>query len=75
MESQIEAAIAMRKAPSGEDLNPEEAERIRKEEGLQMSRSRVLRDIEAAHNPRYRKVLERALAHLDHEIAQLSKHN
>ena len=42
---------------------------LRKKESILMSRSRVVRDIENARNPRYKAVLCKALADLD---AQLS---
>jgi hypothetical protein len=48
-----------------------EAERIRKRESLQMSRTRVLHDLTTANNPRYRKILEQALKHLDDKLAEL----
>ncbi|HEV2691168.1 MAG TPA: hypothetical protein VGV35_21575 [Bryobacteraceae bacterium] len=48
-----------------------EAERIRQRESLQMSRTRVLHDLETASNPGYRKILEAALKHLDGKLAEL----
>jgi hypothetical protein len=37
-----------------------------------LSRAKVVRDLEAAVNHEYRRMLERALAHIDGEIAQFS---
>ncbi len=53
-------------------LTPEEAERKVQRESLQLSRKRVLHDIETSQNPRYRATLEAALKHLDDKIALLS---
>ncbi len=51
---------------------PEEADRKGQSESLQLSRTRVLHDIETSQNPRYRATLEAALKHLDEKIAALS---
>ena len=40
-------------------------------EALQLSRKRILQQLEAAHNPRHRQVLENALADLDSRLARL----
>ena len=50
-------------------LSDESLDLLRKKESLLMSRTRVVRDLENAQNPRYRTVLSKALADLD---AQLS---
>ncbi|MEN3331785.1 MAG: hypothetical protein V7641_1150 [Blastocatellia bacterium] len=52
-------------------LTPEEREKSRQRESLLMSRNRVQQDLEQSSNPRYRKMLSDALAHLDAELAQL----
>ncbi len=70
----VEAQIETRESSGGnaaaERLNPQQLELLRKREGLLLSRSRVLRDLETARNPRYRKILQEALAYLDHQLAQ-----
>ena len=43
----------------------------RKRDSLQLHRTRVLRDIEACQDPRYKKTLESGLAFLDQQIASL----
>jgi hypothetical protein len=48
-----------------------DAERIRKRESLLLSRTRVLHDLEHAHNPRYREILQAALKHLDGKLSEL----
>lgn len=45
-------------------------QQIRKD--LQLSRIRVVNDLETATNPNHRKSLEAALAHLDKKLAELS---
>jgi hypothetical protein len=72
VESQIDSAeerAALAKLPK---LSPEDADRNQQRESLQLSRTRVLHDIETSQNPRYRVTLEAALKHLDDKIAALS---
>lgn len=54
-------------------LTPEERERRRKRESVELSRRRVLADLEAARSPVRRASLEQALAFLDGELAKLSE--
>jgi hypothetical protein len=42
-----------------------------RKEGLKLSRSRTLEQLHSAENPRYRKILEQALAVLDEQIVRL----
>jgi hypothetical protein len=69
VEAQIDMAEAQRAVPAGEKYTPETLELIRKKETILLSRTRVVRDMESARNPRYKAVLNKALADLD---AQLS---
>lgn len=71
VEAQVEAAESERGTQSEDPLSPGQIELVRKKEGLLLSRSRVVHDLETANNPRYRKVLQQALAHLEHELAEL----
>jgi hypothetical protein len=69
VEGQIESRASekeMHNPPS-----PVQLEVLRKREDLLLSRTRVLHDIEAARNPRYKQMLNAALAHLDQELARL----
>jgi hypothetical protein len=52
-------------------LTPEQREMESRKEGLKLSRSRILEQLRSAENPRYRKILEQALAELDEQIARL----
>ena len=68
--AQIDAAENHRhRAPKHKSLPPDRLELIRKKETLLLSRTRIMRELETAENPRYRVVLEKALADL---AAQLS---
>jgi len=52
-------------------ISPQDAERNKKRESLLLSRTRVLHDIDNAHNPRYREVLKAALKHLDDKLSEI----
>ncbi|HKP11753.1 MAG TPA: hypothetical protein VJZ91_06565 [Blastocatellia bacterium] len=71
VEAQIETAEA-RAVSNKKQLTPEERERARLRESLLLSRNRVLQDLEQSSNPRYRKMLGDALAHLDAQLARLA---
>jgi hypothetical protein len=55
-----------RKAP----LSPADLKLQQQRDGLLLSRKRILQQLEAAHNPHHRKVLEDALAGLDERLAR-----
>ncbi|HTG32059.1 MAG TPA: hypothetical protein VLB76_03940 [Thermoanaerobaculia bacterium] len=69
VESQIEDAD---RSDRTEPLTPEQREIRRKRESLELSRRRVLHDLEAARSEVRRTSLEHALAFLDEEISKLS---
>ena len=69
VEAQIDMAEARRSAILTNSPEPEKLELIRKKETIILSRTRVLRELNSAQNPRYRAQLSKALADLD---AQLS---
>jgi hypothetical protein len=52
-------------------LTPDEITRQREREGLALSRSRILQQLEAAKNPRHREMLQQALDDLDNRLAGL----
>ena len=51
---------------------PDKRELFWKREGLLLQRSRVLQEIESARNPRYRRLLEEMLSHLDGQLSLYS---
>jgi hypothetical protein len=63
-----EAAADAKKKPR---KSAEQMERDKKREGLEMSRRRILHELEATANDRRREQLRAALAHLDGELAKL----
>ena len=67
----MEAAEDRRAQSAAAKLSAEEIVRQRELESLQLSKVRVLRDIEASNNPRYRESLQAALEHLNEKIASL----
>jgi len=52
-------------------LTPEQRAAQSRKEGLKLSRSRIIEQIRAATNPRYRESLEQALANLAEQIRRL----
>jgi hypothetical protein len=71
VESQMEEAAAQRGAAHQTPLTPDQI-RIRTErESLELSRTRVLKDLESATHPRRREQLEAALQHLNRKLAEL----
>ena len=73
MEAQLEEKKAV---PQTQDNKIQKsAEAIRREQerrGLELSRTRILHDLESATHPNHRKSLEAALEHLDKKIADLN---
>lgn len=71
VESQMEDAASRRNAARQIPLTEEQI-RVRSErEGLELSRKRVLKDLELATHPRRREQLQAALSHLEHKLAAL----
>lgn len=70
----MEEAQAERKARSNQEaISPEQIERIRLREGLELSRNRVLDDLQVATNPRYQAQLRDALQFLEAKLQTLAK--
>lgn len=66
-----ETAETKKEEPGTRARTPEEMERHRERAGLELSRKKVLHDLENATNPRYRASLEAALKFLEEKIAAL----
>ena len=71
VESQMEAAEADRRTGSRQPPDPRHAARLRLKQGLELSRQRVLQQMESARHPRHRRILEEALADLQAQLARL----
>ncbi len=72
VEDQIESAAAGKHVTTREpELTAAEIQVLRAKENLELSRTRVTRELAASANPRYRELLSKALADLDARLAQL----
>ena len=49
-----------------------ELEALREREGLELSRTRILNQMGSCENPRYRVILDKALADLDTKLAKFA---
>ena len=67
VEIQIEEA-GTAKADDEKTQKTQDAEGGYKREGLMLQRARILQEMESARNPRYMKMLEEMLDHLDREL-------
>lgn len=54
-------------------LTPEQLDVRRRRDVLRLSRARVERELQSSQNPRYQQQLQRALADLDAQIAELAE--
>jgi hypothetical protein len=72
VEAQMEAAEARASLANRRALAAEEIRLERERESLELSRTRVLQDLESAVNPKYREVLERSLGFLDEKLKALA---
>jgi hypothetical protein len=68
-EQQAEARAAS--TPKNRPVSREEAAKRRQQEGLTLSRQRVLEQLRLAQNPAHRRMLEKALADLDTQLERL----
>ncbi len=73
VESQMESAEERGHRAQTAIKNAEEIARERAIESFQLSRTRVLADIESATHAGYRKMLERSLEFLDAKLDELRK--
>jgi hypothetical protein len=72
VESQIDSTWAKSARKDPVPRTPEEAQKRREREGLELSRTRIQRQLESATNPRRRESLEAALRFLEEKIAALN---
>ena len=72
VETQIDMAEDRSAVARAKVLSQESLDLLRKKESILMSRTRVVRDLENAQNPRYRAVLSKALADLDAQLSTLA---
>ena len=67
VEAQQEEALAA-KPDSGKPLTPDEVQRRQHKETLRLARARVLHQMEASQDSRYKEMLQKSLADLDRQI-------
>lgn len=72
VESQIDQAETAKAARMAPIKTPEETARENKRDGLMLTRTRLLHDLQTACNARYRQQLQDALAFIDKQIAGLA---
>jgi hypothetical protein len=72
VEAQIDMAEHHTATARAKVLSAESLDLLRKKESILMSRTRVVRDLQNAQNPRYRVVLSKALADLDAQLSTLA---
>jgi len=65
-----QAAVST-KVESKQRLTPEQAARKQEREALELSRRRVLQQLQSVQNPRHRQMLESALSELGERLARL----
>ena len=73
VEAQIETANSRSADRKTMQLSFEEIQLKQKREGLLLSRSRIRHDLEAARNPRYRRMLEDVLGCIERQLAELAE--
>jgi hypothetical protein len=71
VELQIESAETQIRPCFDEQIPMAQLEVLRKRETLNLSRTRVLRELETSQNPRYRNLMEKALTDLNSELRRL----
>jgi hypothetical protein len=71
VEQQIEDSRTDSNPSPASISSPAEIELQQKREGLLLQCSRVLQEIEAARNPRYRELLKDMLRHLESQLSSL----
>ena len=54
----------------GEVLTPEQISERQRRQGLELSRRRIMQQLQVACNPRHRQMLEAALAELDKQLGR-----
>jgi hypothetical protein len=71
VESQMEESAARREAARQTPLTAEQIRLRSERQSLELSRTRVLKDLESATHPRRREQLQAALRHLELKLSAL----
>ena len=75
IEDQISAAEAKQEERARQKLTEFEIAQQTRKQGLLLERARIEREMKDAHKRRYLVLLERALAHVEAELAKLEQTN
>ena len=75
VESQMESAKEQTSEGGRRELTNDEKEVQRVRQGLLLSRTYVLRQIEASSNERYKETLRQALSEIEQKLAKLDGHS
>ncbi|HME13484.1 MAG TPA: hypothetical protein VKF79_11510 [Candidatus Acidoferrum sp.] len=71
VESQVAAADVPKSNPNAGNKSDAQVRHEQEKKDLQLSRTRIVNELQSATHPQHRKSLEAALAHLDHKISEL----
>jgi pyruvate dehydrogenase complex dehydrogenase (E1) component len=71
VEAQIESAAGKETAHREPELTSEQIQLLRDRENLELSRTRVTRELATSTNPRYQQILRKALADLEAKLKLL----
>ena len=72
VEAQIDMAEQHHRSAALNTPDPVALSVIRQKESILLSRTRVIRELNAAQNPRYKAVLSKALADLDAKLSTIA---
>ena len=72
VEAQLEAKKNVIESQAKAQKDAEQLARDQERRDLQLSRTRIVHDLETATHPNHKKSLEAALAHLDQKISKLT---
>lgn len=72
VEAQVESGQALQGPSGAKTKSMEQLRREQQRRDLQLSRKRIVHDLESATHPNHRKSLEAALAHLDKKLSELN---
>jgi len=72
VEAQLEAKKNVIESQAKAQKDAEQLARDQERRDLQLSRIRIVHDLETATHPNHKKSLEAALAHLDQKISKLT---
>jgi hypothetical protein len=71
VETQVETAQKPVAAPRKAKKTADQMEKDRERQGLELSRKRILNELETATHTNHRKSLEAALAHLEQKLSEM----